>query len=93
MNVHTRDARARAQARRAAAAARERMCALKEVWVGRRVIVPWPRDPPPSQYMGTVIDVWARGAKLRVNLDVGAGKARLKCHTVDVHDCHVVQDE
>ena len=57
---------------------------------GARVyIVYWPADGEVA-YAGTVIDLRSRGRALRVELDVGAGRARLRCHTVKIDEVWIL---
>ena len=51
-----------------------------------RVGVPWDVDDDMPVYFGTVIGVRSAGTCLRVQLDVGAGRQRLRNHTIPVHE-------
>lgn len=66
------------------AAAKQRMRAVSAQWVGVRVSVPWESDGHGVAYEGIVLDVRCRGTCVRVELDEGAGRDRLRCHTIAI---------
>ena len=64
---------------------------MLDAWLDVRVGVPWDADPGAPVYSGTVIGVRSGGRCLRVELDVGAGKGRLRVHTIPVGELFALQ--
>ena len=64
---------------------------MEGMWMDVRVGVPWDVDKVGRVYFGTVIGVRNAGRCLRVNLDTGAGKDRLRAHTIPVHELFVAE--
>lgn len=82
---------ARARTRMIARAKRIEMKHMVNNWMDVRVGVPWERDGSGTVYHGTVIGVRSGGRCLRVELDEGAGKMRLRSHTIPVDEVFVLQ--
>ena len=83
---------ARVRARIKARAERARTKQATAEWRGVRVLVPWPSDGVGAAHAGTVLEARNAGSCLRVQLDEGAGKMRLKCHTVLVEEVEEIID-
>ncbi len=64
---------------------------MEGMWMDVRVGVPWDVDKVGRVYFGTVIGVRNAGRCLRVMLDTGAGKDRLRAHTIPVHELFVAE--
>jgi hypothetical protein len=79
------------RARLHAKAARIRRQNMLQQWLHVRVGVPWDADGDGTVHAGTVMDVRNNGTCLRVELDAGAGKDRLRCKTISVHDVLVLE--
>ena len=79
------------RARLHAKAARIRRQNMLQQWLHVRVGVPWDADGDGTVHAGTVMDVRNNGTCLRVESDAGAGKDRLRCKTISVHDVLVLE--
>ena len=82
---------ARARARMRAKAMQLQAKHMLDAWLDVRVGVPWDADGAGTVYSGTVIGVRSGGRCLRVKLDVGAGKARMRVHTIPVGQLFALQ--